>query len=441
MTSTASSTTTGRARRPRGVPALTAGLCAATLLLAACGSDGGGDDAAPPDPDVRAATTVAPDSTGVTTTSVPSVSTLDGVTVGYEEVASFDDTPMVLAVRPGDEDLAYVALRGGTLVRVDLSDGGGAPETVLDFSADVSADAERGFLGAAFSPDGERFYASYTNPDGDTRIDEYAVTGSGGSASLDEGSRREVLALGQPYPNHNGGNIAFGPDGYLYVGLGDGGAGGDPDDRAQDPTDLLGKMLRIDPTAGDESYGVPEDNPNVGGANGTEARPEIWLRGVRNPWRWSFDSLTGDLWIADVGQEQFEEIDFLPSDGTGAEAGRNANLGWNEMEGDEPYEGGQPPAGYVGPVFTYSHADGGCSVTGGYVYRGGAVADLQGAYLFADYCASRLQGLLVDGSTVVKDQADLGELPAGGPVSFGQDADGELYVLFEGGSLQRITAG
>ena len=418
-------------------------LLAATVL-AACGSDDGGSASTTPDPDVREtpSTTEPPPPPP---TSIQSVGDLDGATVGYETVATFDDTPMAMAVRAEDEDLVYVALRGGRLVRFDPSAGPDAQDgadTVLDFSGDVSTDSERGFLGVAFAPDGGHLYTSYTNPDGDTRIDEYAVTGSGAGATIDQGSRREVLAVDQPYPNHNGGGIAFGPDGLLYVGLGDGGAGGDPEDRAQDPTELLGKMLRIDPAGGEEStYGVPEDNPNVGGANGSEARTEIWLRGVRNPWRWSFDSVTGDLWIADVGQNAIEEINYLPHDGTGRNAGRAANLGWNEMEGDQPFEGGEPPSGYVPPVATYTHDEGGCSVTGGYVYRGTDLPELHGAYLYTDYCHARLEGLIVDGSRQIRDEADLGDLPQGAPVSFGEDADGELYVLFDGGQIVRLTPG
>ncbi len=428
----------------RRLIALAVAVLVGVAALAGCGSDGGGSSATSPEPDVRAAptTTAFPASTS---SSIPTVADLDGVQVGYEEVATFDDTPMAMAVRPGDDGVVYVALRGGRLVRLDPTAGPDAQagaDTVLDFTDDVSTESERGFLGVAFAPDGEQLYVSYTNPDGDTRIDEYAVDGTGAGATVDAGSRREVLAVDQPYPNHNGGGIAFGPDDLLYVGLGDGGAGGDPEDRAQDPTSLLGKVLRIDPAAGEEStYGIPEDNPNVGGANGTEARSEIWLRGVRNPWRWSFDSATGDLWIADVGQDSVEEIDFLPQDGTGRNAGRAANLGWNEMEGDQPYEGGEPPSGYVPPIATYTHDDGGCSVTGGYVYRGAALPELEGAYLYTDYCRGHLQGLVVDGSREIRADEDLGALPQASPVSFGQDADGELYVLFQGGQLVRITAG
>jgi glucose/arabinose dehydrogenase len=420
-------------------PAAVAGL---VLLTAFTGCYGGSDDrrttSPTVDPEVRTPTTAAADPV-TTATSVPSVESLDAVALAYEPVATLDDTPMAMAVHPGDEDLVYVALRSGTLVRLDPSAGPEADaETVLDFHDDTTTDGERGFLGLAFSPDGGHLYISYTNSAGDTRIDEYAVSGEGADARIDEASRREVFAEDQPFSNHNGGNIAFGPDGYLYFGLGDGGAAGDPDDRAQNPTELLGKMLRIDPTEGDTPYGVPGDNPFADGAGG---RPETWISGVRNPWRWSFDSLTGDLWIGDVGQNEIEEVDFLPADGQGRNAGRAANLGWNLMEGDQGYEGGDPPPGYVPPITTYSHADGGCSITGGYVYRGAAIPALDGAYLYADLCLTTLHGLLVDGSRVIRDEADLGELPDGGPVSFGQDADGELYVLFQSGLISKIVAG
>jgi len=266
------------------------------LALVATGCYGGSDDrrseSPTVEPEVRTPTTVA-DDPDATPTSVPGVESLDGVAVAYEPVVTLDDTPLGFAVRPGDDDHVYVGLRAGTLVRLDPSTGPEAPaETVLDFSDEVSTDGERGFLGAAFAPDGEHLYASYTNPAGDTRIDEYAVSGEGADATIDEASRRLVFAQDQPFSNHNGGHIAFGPDGYLYFGLGDGGAAGDPDDRGQDRTDLLGKILRIDPAEGATAYGVPEDNPFADGADG---RPEIWITGVRNPWRFSFDSLTGDL--------------------------------------------------------------------------------------------------------------------------------------------------
>jgi len=416
-----------------------AGLVLLAMVGGACygGSDDRRSSSPTVDPEVRTTTTVAPDEAS-TPTPAASTDSIDGTSVSYEPVVALDDPALAMAVRHGDDGHVYLAQRSGTLVRLDPTAGPDAPtETVLDFADDVSTDGERGFLGVAFSPDGDRLYASYTNPAGDTRVDEYAVSGSGGETTIDAASRREVFAQDQPFSNHNGGNIAFGPDGYLYLGLGDGGAAGDPDDRGQDRTDLLGKVLRIDPTAGDTAYGVPENNPY---ADGTDGRPEIWITGVRNPWRFSFDSATGDLWIGDVGQNEVEEVDFLPADGEHRNAGRGANLGWNLMEGDQGYEGGTPPVGYVPPISTYSHADGGCSVTGGYVYRGADIPELAGAYLYSDLCSSHLMALLVDAGGQVVDEADLGALPDGGPVSFGQDAAGELYVLSQSGQISRITA-
>jgi glucose/arabinose dehydrogenase len=246
--------------------------------------------------------------------------------------------------------------------------------------------------------------------------------------------RRELLRVEDPYPNHNGGHLALGPDGYLYIGLGDGGSGGDPHGHGQDTDTLLGSILRIDPTAppADGEYGIPADNPFA--ASGGE--PEIWLYGVRNPWRFSFDRATGDLWIGDVGQGEVEEIDRLPAT-NGRDAGRGANLGWNLMEGSEPFEG-ENPAGGVLPIYEYTHDDG-CSVTGGYVYRGRAIPALTGAYLFADYCEPDLRAVRVAGDEVVEERS--WDLSLEAIQSFGEDADGELYVLLASGPLLRLTAG
>ena len=219
----------------------------------------------------------------------------------------------------------------------------------------------------------------------------------------------------QPYRNHNGGDIEFGPDGYLYVALGDGGSGGDPEGNGQDTRRPAGEDPAHRPVgAGGNEYGIPEDNPFADGGGA----PEVWLYGVRNPWRLTFHPDSGDLWVADVGQQSWEEIDVLPaSDGGGAGAG--ANLGWNEMEGTHPYEGGSPPDGAVEPIFEYGH-DEGCSITGGVIYTGTAVAGLAGAYLFADYCTGQLRAVRgdADGATdghVWEDAA------VSQPVSFGVD--------------------
>jgi glucose/arabinose dehydrogenase len=291
------------------------------------------------------------------------------------------------------------------------------------------ADVERGLLDIEFADDGATLYLSYSlAPDGDTRVDAYDVAGD----AVDPATRREILAVEQPFPNHNGGDVEIGPDGYLYVALGDGGSAGDPEGNGQDTEALLGKILRIDPTSpsGDAAYGIPEGNPFADGGGA----PEVWLYGVRNPWRIAFDPGTDDLWVADVGQNAWEEIDVLPAaDGGGA----GANLGWNAREGAHAYEGGDEPEGAIDPVFEYPH-DEGCSITGGVVVDGG-VDGLDGAYVFADYCTGTLRALRVeDGETT--DQRTFDDATASEPVSFGVDSGGDVYVMSLGGSILRIDA-
>jgi glucose/arabinose dehydrogenase len=242
-------------------------------------------------------------------------------------------------------------------------------------------------------------------------------------------TRRTLLAVDQPAPNHNGGNVVFGPDGMLWFGLGDGGGSGDQYGNAQDVDTLLGSILRIDVggrAAGE--YSIPADNPFAGGGG----RPEIWLYGVRNPWRFSFDRATGDLWIGDVGQGVAEEVDVLRA----PERGRGANLQWPLHEGFRPYSG-DPPPGSVDPIHDYGRDDGSCSVTGGYVYRGQAVPALQGVYVFGDYCEGALRGLFSTADGV--ESRGLGA-HADNLASFGEDAGGELYVLSLDGTISRIVA-
>ena len=348
---------------------------------------------------------------------------LGDIRVRLVQVATLDQ-PIALAVRPGDPAL-YVAEKTGRVV--PIRDGHVASRTVLDLSGQVSLGSEQGLLGLAFSPDGRYLYVNFTDLNGNTNVDGYTM----GDGVADPVSRREVLVVDQPYANHNGGDLAFGPDGDLYIGLGDGGSEGDPNGNGQSLSTLLGKMLRISPRpSGNVAYTIPPDNPFVGRA---DARPEIWAYGLRNPWRYSFDSATGDLWTGDVGQNAWEEIDRQPAGAAGGE-----NYGWNRMEGTHPYAGAAP-AGAVPPVYEYSHDGGGCAVTGGYVYRGSAIPDLLGAYVFADFCLGRLEAIRMRDGRVVA-HAELG-VTVPSVSSFGQDASGELYVLSLAGGLYRLAPG
>jgi glucose/arabinose dehydrogenase len=336
------------------------------------------------------------------------------------EVASGLESPVAFAPRAGD-DRFYVVEQGGRIRIVD--DGTVLPDPVLE--VDVSNGNEQGLLGLTFSSDGSMLYVNYTDPNGDTHVDEYRMNGD----VADVSSRRELFFVEDPYPNHNGGEVVFGPDGMLYVGLGDAGAAGDPEGRAQNLTSLFGKIWRIDPTPqGNAPYTVPADNPFAGRS---DVRTEIWQYGLRNPWRFSFDRATGDLWIADVGQNAWEEIDFAPA----GEAG--INWGWDLREGTHEFEGA-PPAGAREPVYELSHGDGNCSVTGGYVYRGAAITGLGGVYVAADYCAGNLFGLVVQNGALTGAR-DLG-VHVDEVTSFGQDANGELYVLSRDGVIYRLDS-
>ena len=403
---------------------------AVTLVLLAGGCGDDADEELPSDTRAPIVEEVEP-TDGPTTTLVRlgNVDTVTGVRVGFETIGEFEE-PIDLVFRPGVTDRAYLAERAGVVRDLDLATG--ESTAVLDITDETTTDSERGLLGLVVAPDGGHLYVSSTNLDGDSRVVEYAIADDG---ALDETSARTVLALDQPFPNHNGGHLVFGPDGLLYIGLGDGGAAGDPLEAGQDRGQLLGSILRIDPAGIDGSaYAIPADNPFVGEEG---ARPEVWLKGVRNPWRFSFDRATGDLWVGDVGQDEIEEIDHLPADADGLNAGRGLNLGWNAMEGDQPYDDGVEPEDHTPPVFTYTHAEGGCSVTGGFVYRGSTIPELFGAYLYADYCAGDLRALAVTDGAVV-DDATIAD-PVDGPVSFAQGPGDELYLLAQSGPLLEIV--
>ena len=414
---------------------------ALVVLFAACGSDapasGGASfpTASPPPPSQA---TAAPSPDGSEPSSTPGVATtaelppptepterpnLAEVRVALTEIGSFDE-PVALVDRQGT---LYVAEKGGRVLALT----GDEPVEVLDMTDRTESAGERGLLGLAFSPDGARLYVSYTNNDGDSRVDEYAM-GTGPEGTADPATRREVLALDQPYGNHNGGHILFGPDGLLYLGYGDGGSAGDPERRGLDPRTLLGKLLRIDPRpSGDRPYTIPADNPF---ADGAAALPEIWSAGLRNPWRFSFDPANGDLWIGDVGQNAVEEIDLVPFALGGA--GRGADFGWSAFEGTDRYNEDQESPNHWPPIYEYRHEDGGCSVTGGVVYRGEAIPALRGAYLFGDYCATGITALVAEDGQLV-DAATISDEP-GRIVSFGTDGAGEVYVVSIGGAVSRL---
>jgi glucose/arabinose dehydrogenase len=367
---------------------------------------------------------IAPPVASTPTTTAVSVP-LSSVRIGLQQIATVA-APTDATTRTGS-NLLWVTERAGRVRTIDPATGAvGAP--IIDIGAETTTDGERGLLGLAFSPDGGLLYLSYTNLQGNSRVDEFAMNGDAVVTS----TRRNVLALAQPASNHNGGHIAFGPDGYLWLGFGDGGGAGDQFRNGQNYQALLGSILRIDPRGrGAGTYSIPPDNPFVNGGG----RPEIWMKGLRNPWRFSFDTANGDLWIADVGQGAIEEIDLLPAPGRG----KGANLGWPLREGTKRYSG-DPPTGAIDPIWDYDHTDGRCSVTGGYVYRGNAVPALRGTYLYGDYCQARLNGLRPGPGGV--EHVDFGVTPEGGNLStFAQTLDGEVYALSLKGGVFRIKAG
>jgi glucose/arabinose dehydrogenase len=380
-----------------------------TLLASSCSDETRPESDASPEP------TQSAEPTPLSTTS-PDLAAFRGRLV---RVATLSE-PVAFAVRANDDAL-YIAQKTGQVMAIRGEAVDNRP--ALDLSDQVSQGGEQGLLGLAFSPEGDFLYVNYTDLDGDTHVTEYQMLG----ARADAASAREVLFIDQPFSNHNGGHLVFGPDGYLYIGLGDGGSAGDPMDNSQNLDSLLGKILRIDPRpTGGTPYGIPTNNPFVGQDG---ARPEIWAYGLRNPWRFSFDRLNGDMWIADAGQDQLEEIDLQDSP-TGGE-----NFGWNGYEGTLEYE--QPlPEDAVDPVHEYG-SDLGSAVIGGYVYRGTQLPDLQGAYVFGDFYNAQLRALVPAGGGDYE-EANL-RLTVPNLSAFGEDANGELYALSLSGQVYRLT--
>jgi glucose/arabinose dehydrogenase len=324
------------------------------------------------------------------------------------------DEPLQVLANPVTKAVFVVEKTGR--IRPLENDKLGAP--VLDVHTKISSGGEQGLLGAAFAPKGDWLYTNHTDDNGDTRITAYPFT-----TRADESKAVELLKVDQPYSNHNGGGLDVTNDSVLWIGLGDGGSGGDPKGNGQNRKALLGKILRIQPTpTGNEPYTIPSGN-----LTGPGDRKEIWAFGLRNPWRFDVDELSKTVWIADVGQNEWEEINSVPLSRTGA------NFGWNNREGTRPFKGGKRPAGAIEPIATYSHSSGGCSVTGGFVYRGSALPGLVGSYLYTDYCQGAIKRL-APGSR--KPQSI--EVGTKSPSSFGTDAQGELYVTSLDGGVYKL---
>lgn len=409
------------------------------LSVVACSPS---EDSAEPSTPATEPPDVSADQSSSTTTTEPSVSP-DAVqpttpwpllSLDLEEIAVVN-APIDLTGRSGSDDL-FVAERAGRIRLLAAAESGDddAPgfvlvdEPVLDISDQVSVDGEQGLLGIEFSSDGRVIYVSYTDLGGRSVLAEYSVTRDG---EIEPESARELLVVDQPYANHNGGQVKVGPDGFLYFGLGDGGGGGDPDSNGQNINTLLGSMLRIDPfPAGSAPYGIPPNNPFLR----SDGAPEVFAYGLRNPWRFSFDLVDGSLWIADVGQDAVEEINYLSASGGG---GLGANFGWPLVEGDQQFAGPAPDDA-VAPLLSIHHGEGDCSVIGGYVYRGELIPELDGVYVFGDFCTGQLTGIqpTVDGPAV----ADLTVRLDGAQLwSFGQDRNGEIYVLQGDGLVAKLV--
>jgi glucose/arabinose dehydrogenase len=344
------------------------------------------------------------------------------------------ENPVDLQVPAGDRARLFVVEQRGR-IRI-VRNGSLVAQPFLDIAARIASGGERGLLGLAFHPrysENGRFFVNYTDLRGDTHISEFRAPVAADQA--DPGSERELLFVRQPFSNHNGGGLAFGNDGFLYIGLGDGGSGGDPQGNGQSLSTPLGKILRIDVDGGNP-FGVPSDNPFVATAG---AFPAVWAFGLRNPWRISFDRATGDLLIGDVGQDNFEEVDVGLASRRGGE-----NYGWNVTEGNHCF---RPPAGcsttgLTPPLVEYSHGEG-CSVTGGYLYRGCRMPGYQGTYFYGDYCTSLVRSFRLDNGRAVDQRDWTSALSRGVDAisSFGVDADGEIYILDHTGEVYKIVPG
>lgn len=371
---------------------------------------------------IDASPTVAPPTATPTNTPIPENPVSS---ISLEQIASGLIQPLYLT--HANDNRLFILEQAGT-IRI-IQDGELLATPFLDIQDPVGSNSnEQGLLGLAFHPNYQEnglFFINYTDVNGNTNIARYRVSGDPNVA--DPASEQILLTIPQPFANHNGGMITFGPNGYLYIGMGDGGSQGDPEGNGQNPGTLLGSILRLDVDSADGSYTIPADNPFVDDPN---ARPEVWAIGLRNPWRFSFDRLTSDLFIADVGQNTWEEVSWLAAGTPGGQ-----NLGWNRMEGNHCYTPNCNPAEYVPAIFEYNHTQG-CSISGGYIYRGQQFLSLYGNYFVADFCSGTIWGVFQqpDGSwesTIVHQSG----LPIN---SFGQDVNGELYVIARTGQILQI---
>jgi glucose/arabinose dehydrogenase len=348
---------------------------------------------------------------------------LTSARVELKQVATGLDSPVALAWRSGDASHIYVAEQSGTLVIVS---NGHIAGTVLHVS--VSHGDEQGLLGVVFSKDGSKLYVYYTDPTGDIHVVEYTMKGDVANVA----TRRQLLLIPHHiFPNHDGGSLVMGPDNMLYIGVGDGGGGGDTLHNSQNKDVLLGKILRIDPRKhGSSPYTIPSGNPFVGKAG---TRPEIWMYGLRNPWRFSFDKTTHALWIGDVGQDLYEEIDYAPAGQKGI------NWGWPLREGFHPYNGGAKPPGARDPILERPHSAGDCAIIGGFVYRGTAIASFNGAYVFGDECTGELRAVTQKGGKVAQSR-DL-KLNVAQLTTFGESPTGAILAVSREGTIYQLAQG
>ena len=349
-----------------------------------------------------------------------------GITIGAEEVARGFDNPVYLTAPPGDARLFVVEQPG----RIRIIDNGRlVARPFLDVTGKVGYGGERGLLSVAFHPlygTNGFLFVNYTNRNGDTQIERYTV--SADRNVVDPATAKLILAIDQPYSNHNGGLVMFGPDGMLYVGMGDGGSQRDPHNNGQNPNALLGKLLRINVDRGDP-YSVPSGNPFASGGG----KGEIWAVGLRNPWRFSFDKPTGLLYIGDVGQDKYEEVNIAPANRAGV------NYGWSAMDGPDCFKSSTcNKTQFQQPALTYTHDSGTCSIIGGFVYRGRAIPEVVGQYFYSDYCNSWVRSLSY-ANDKVRSYHQWIDGGLGSIVSFGEDSTGELYICSSNGRVYRIV--